>query len=307
MEKDLYSNRSVSACIKAAYSLFVLNARTILRKTWLPVLAYALILTGVVIINIPDKSIHDWGMRYPWVTTTAMTVVHVLSFVCSSWLVAKIVSLLNGLSVRRLFLRSVVLNVFVYLYTLLATSLVSGYLQTLVMKLLALLKVSPESTAVAFVLTVAIILLLITICMVPIDYASTKYVIDPKTQLLQVVGQDFAVGMRHWGFWFLVRLIAIIIVLLIAMLVMIPFFVLLFAQVFNQLGMLGGDPDGTPSYFFSLFLAVSVLTFFVMGYELVWNLLVGYFAYGSVYTQEEEKKKHLKALKDNETTENTVY
>lgn len=44
-----------------------------------------------------------------------------------------------------------------------------------------------------------------------------------------------------------------------------------------------------------------------MGYELVWNLLVGYFAYGSVYTQEEEKKKHLKALQDNETTENTVY
>ena len=47
MEKELYKNRSISSCIKMAYMLFCSNVMTILRRNWLPLLAFT-IMEGVV-------------------------------------------------------------------------------------------------------------------------------------------------------------------------------------------------------------------------------------------------------------------
>ena len=81
---------------------------------------------------------------------------------------------------------------------------------------------------------------------------------------------------------------------------MIPLFVIIFGQAINQLGMLDGDADGTPSYFLILLIATAFITFFLLNYIFLWNALVQYYMYGSIEATDREKEQRKKALLENE-------
>jgi hypothetical protein len=66
------------------------------------------------------------------------------------------------------------------------------------------------------------------------------------------------------------------------------------AQTFNQLGMLDGDANGAPGYFFWLLTATSLLTMYVITYVVIWCLFLSYYIYGSIETKEKNKKVKLK-------------
>lgn len=71
---------------------------------------------------------------------------------------------------------------------------------------------------------------------------------------------------------------------------MIPLLVISMAQTLNQLGMLNGDANGVPDYFFWLLSATTLITMYVLTYAEVWLFLLSYYIYGSIETKEKNKK-----------------
>lgn len=304
---NLFSNRSVSGSIKAAYNLYCGDLKKVLRRTWLPALAFALVLTGQIMFAVPNKSVYELGMSNIYVSLAAAVVLAIMAFVASSWLLAKIIAMLNANTAASYFRRVLAANAIFCLYVLLLLLILGEGLPLLSAKLTTAFKLGPESAAFVGTATAIAIALLVTAAVIPLFYSSFKYIVDPSTPLLHVFGKDYATGFRHWGHLFLTCLIAGLILMVIVLVTMLPLWIILIAHITNQTGMLMGDADGTPGYFIPMLATVTAATVFVAVYEAVWAVVVQYFVYGTITTQETERIKHLKEIQNDETTANTIH
>lgn len=84
--------------------------------------------------------------------------------------------------------------------------------------------------------------------------------------------------------------------------VSLPGVILVSAQLYSQLGALGGDPLNIPGYFTPLLIVTLTLFYFVVGYISLWAQLASTFLYGSIETQQAEKNKH-----DREENQTAIY
>lgn len=304
---NLYSNRSVSGSIKAAYNLYSGNLKKVLRLTWLPALVFAVLQTALLMFVLPDKRVYEIGMSNIFVSLAVAIVLTIAGFVAASWLLAKTVAMLNANTAASYFRRAMVSNAIPYIYIILLSLIVVELLPLLSTKLQTAFQLGPETLAFVNVVTAIAVTLLATAAVIPFIYSSFKYIINPDTPLLHLFSKDYAVGFRHWGHLFLMGLIVSLIMMVIALIVTLPFCIILVAHIENQTGMLLGDADGTPGYFTPMFVVVTILTLFVVTYEIIWAIVVQYFVYGTITTQETERKKHLKEINNDEATENTVH
>ncbi|HCN54606.1 MAG TPA: hypothetical protein DIS88_12695 [Prevotella sp.] len=289
METELYKGRSFSGCIKAAYLLFNTNLRSILKKMWLPSLLWAVLATGLVLIYLPDKGIHDAGMAKPWTTLLLIGCMFLGEIFADIWFMARLQCLLNGLPIRKNFKRCAILTcillgagILFYLLLSMGTNL---YMGQMVGKSATLGKMAASSIA-AVVLLIAIL-----VAVLPFEFSFIKYLIGETSKLKDVVTQDYRKGWRHWGFLMITTFISMLILIVLSSILFIPFSIILTAQVFNQLGMLDGDPNGAPSGFFAGVIAVTVLTLFIDAFLYIWYYFVLYYAYGSIEALEKERKE----------------
>ncbi|MCH4147261.1 MAG: hypothetical protein LKG25_03690 [Prevotella sp.] len=294
MEKDLYINRSYSACIKAAYVLFSSNMKTILKRTWLPALLCAIFFTAAFLFSIPDKNIHDLGMSHSNITGSLMAFVYLLNFAASTWLVATVASLLNGKTIKGNLFRSVMLTgiqlILMILYIFIinfGSSFVTSFLIS------SKLATVPHAIIGGYV-TALVILLLLFVFSLPFAFSTTRYIIDHETKLSEVFSHGYKMGLRHWGYQFTTYFLATLLLIVVTFIILIPLLVISMAQTFNQLGMLDGDANGAPGYFFWLLTATSLLTMYVITYVVIWCLFLSYYIYGSIETKEKNKKVKLK-------------
>lgn len=58
---DLIKHRSVTACMKEAYSLMTGNMKNLLKSTWWAFMIYAFMVAFMVYLRTPNKMLHDWG------------------------------------------------------------------------------------------------------------------------------------------------------------------------------------------------------------------------------------------------------
>jgi hypothetical protein len=272
---DLYKTRSYSGCLRDAFRMMSTNFNTILRHTWMPIsLSSAM---GVIsfLFRLPDKNIHELGSNNLTITAIIVFLATIGSMIAGSWLMGELYSLLNNHGRKTNFKRALALQIFSVLLAML-------YLF--------------NAFAGGNLLVFSIVTVLFFICLSPLAFAQTKFVADKSRTLHDLFMKDYAQGWRHFGFIFITAILTGIIITAVLGIIMLPLLVALIAQVFNQIGMLAGDPDGTPSYFFILLLSTSFASMFIMNYLIVWSFLVQYYMYGSIEATDREKEARKKAL-----------
>lgn len=307
MNDSLYTSRSVSGCLRIATSLTVGNLKHIIRKTWASALCAAVMLTMLILAFIPSKQINDAGMAHINVAFVLLCLSYIGTFVATIWVLASTVSLVNGEKIRRNFARSVVLSVVLYLYAFIMSGVSTGLATYGIGLGVKIFHLSATTATILSVIAVALILILLYVLSLPLDMASVKYILNRDTTLSQVVTRDYATAFRHWGALFLTSVVTFLISLVLMLILAAPLTIISLAHLQNTLGIINGDPDGAPSYFLALFIATSVVTCFILVYIEMWHILVMCYVCGSITTQEAERKKQTKIMKDDETTENTVY
>ena len=276
---DLFKTRSYSGCLRDAFGMISNNFTTIFRHTWKPIFLSSLMGVISMLFSLPDKNIHELGSTHITATAIISLVTTIVSLLAGSWLLGELYSLLNDHGRKTNFKRGLALQIFTVLIALL-------YLF--------------EAFSGANAITYLIVTLLFLICLFPLAFAQTKFVADKTRTFHDIFMKDYAQGWRHFGYIFITALLAGMIITIICSIIMIPLFVIIFGQAINQLGMLDGDADGTPSYFLILLIATAFITFFLLNYIFLWNALVQYYMYGSIEATDREKEQRKKALLENE-------
>lgn len=292
MEKELYKNRSFSACIHAAYVLFATNLKVILRRTWLPVLLMSVALTFNVLFNLPDKHIHDLGMSHPMLTTSIMGAAFILNLLAEIWIMAVIAGLLNLRPLKANIVRALVLMGISLIITLAAIAIIS-FSQNFVLGFLISSKlVTPSMAGAAGVGITLLLVMLLLVFTLPFVFSTTKFLMDHEVRPSAIFKSDYRRGLRRWGMLFGALFFTTVIITILSFVLFVPFIILVTSQTINQIGMLNGDPSGVPGYFFWLLSVITLLTMFIFSYEIIWAMLVNYYVYGAIEAKEKLKEEN---------------
>lgn len=309
---DLIKHRSVTACMKEAYSLMTDNVKNLLKSTWWAFMIYAFMVAFMVFLRTPNKMLHDWGEENMMLSFCLQTVVYIGVVVAAFLMGAAVWRWLTDKPFGRMMKRFTA----VYLASAVVSFVVS-FAATfgLTCFYLTAFITAPESAATAgsaaatgsaamaetaaagspslliIVLFVLAIVAAIVLCMavsLPFAYLTPKYMLQEKGERLRP-WKSFKCGFRHMGSIFKMGFLGSLVILVAGILIYIPLAILIGAQVSAQMGTLEGDPVGTPSYFTLLFIVVTALLLFVFAYILHWLFISYIYLYGSI--ENDEKKK----------------
>ena len=313
---DLIKHRSVTACMKEAYSLMTDNVKNLLKSTWWAFMIYAFMVAFMVFLRTPNKMLHDWGEENMMLSFCLQTVVYIGVVVAAFLMGAAVWRWLTDKPFGRMMKRFTA----VYL-TSAVISFVVSFAATfgLTCFYLTAFITAPESAATAgsaaatgsaamaetaaagspslliIVLFVFAIVAAIVLCMAvsqPFAYLTPKYMLQEKGERLRP-WKSFKCGFRHMGSIFKMGFLGCLVILVAGILIYIPLAILIGAQVSAQMGTLEGDPVGTPSYFTFLFIVVTALLLFVFAYILHWLFISYIYLYGSIENDEMKKTEML--------------
>ena len=315
---DLIKHRSVTACMKEAYSLMTGNVKNLLKSTWWAFMIYAFMVAFMVFLRTPNKMLHDWGEENMMLSFCLQTVVYIGVVVAAFLMGAAVWRWLTdkpfGRMMKRftaVYLASAVVS---FVVSFAATFGLTCFYHTAFIT-------APESAATAgsaaatgsaamaetaaagspslliIVLFVFAIVAAIVLCMavsLPFAYLTPKYMLQEKGERLRP-WKSFKCGFRHMGSIFKMGFLGSLVILVSGILIYIPLAILIGAQVSAQMGTLEGDPVGTPSYFTFLFIVVTALLLFVFAYILHWLFISYIYLYGSIENDEMKKTEMLNA------------
>lgn len=285
METELYKIRSVQACFRAAYDLFCSNFKTILRKTWIPSLALALVmgLIDLIYVNtLPFLAAGEQGFPKTLMAYGAILIIGVVATGISVWLFGKFLGLLNGRSCKANWPR---------VLRLVGISIVVAFALAFIMLLIAVPILFLAGTASGHAspqplfLSMAVVCVLYLACiiaLVPTSYSSMKYLMEPEQKAWSVLGKPYLKGWRYWGFLFLCGFLFFLIYSLIMSLVHMPAGILLLAKIISMKGVAMGDTAGIPAFFSVIIYVFSTACYFIWAYMLMWMTTLLYYAYGSI-------------------------
>ncbi len=293
METEIYKIRSFGSCIQTAYDLFGKNLKTIFRRTWLPVIAVALLAALTAFVSLPQANLLEstsqlmleYGRYF-----LATGIIVLLMVVVSVWLNTTVVSLLNGRNRAKnapRVIRLTLLFVGLWVTGLAITGIASGIPYLFTSEEGA---VSPMTPFYALTLGTVIFLLFVAF-LIPTFYSSFKYLMEPEQKLSRVLGKSYRIGLRHWGFLFVLFLLVVIIVAIIFCISQMPSVILATAKQFDNNGLSLGDATGLPSYFAVLTFAATFICQIIWMYVIIWADFVYYFAYGSIEAKLRQIKK----------------
>lgn len=311
---SLFHVRSSQAAISTGYRLYMGNFKKLLGRTWLWALCFAL--TSALMMRSWLDVLPQWlvamnghflgqsDMAMALQSGPAMGPAYwVLTFVydlAMVWLLAAAFALFSehqqsdtvapaphwyGLLHGQMGLRALRLALW-----LLAISAVAS----LAISLLIVVVIIAAHPSLMLVMTmVGVLWLLLMAFMLPLCYTCYKYMLTPKSKFLQVLGNTYGTGLRHWGSLFSVALLTGIVTMLLSAVIMLPYYILAIALTKAQTGMLQGDPLGMPDYMGWMSMIVFFIAAFIMAYLLLSTLFPFYYLYGSI-EQEQEERHQLK-------------
>ena len=282
MEEDLYKIRSLAKCIQAAYELLSTNLKKIIKRTWLPAVVFSVIAAVTHLLLIENSDITNIAdapslNHATWTLGTLGTAI--LSFVAMMWGFTHVISLLNGKSFKTNWPRMIKLFALLFGVTVVLTAIIMalGYLP------LMSLKAPPTPTSIALMTgTMMLGFVIATLCLIPAYYSVMKYCMEPEQKLGIVFGKHYRKGWRHWGFLFMLVLLVSIILCIFSIIVITPILIIQMACFMNTHGMSMGDASGIPSYYPWLAFATTLLCTFIWFYIMTWEIMVFYYAYGTI-------------------------
>ena len=132
---------------------------------------------------------------------------------------------------------------------------------------------------------------LVILCLLlPLAYITMRYILNDGIGFWKQFRIGYGVGMRRWGFIFIVVLVAVIVEMLLLMLLSLPAIILSMANTQSVIGVAMGDPYALPSYMPALAAGTFLIIGFLQAYVMLSVLFPIYYMYGSIDAQEQEKQ-----------------
>lgn len=288
--EETYKSRSYGACINSAYRVIKDNFKSIIKKTWIVALIYSFVGGAFMMFNIPDKYIHDIGMKNVGITELLFMITIACLFIIYFIFYALICKPLNQEKTSWNIIRSVKINLSFLIISIIVSGILVILLNAFHSPLYKYIANNQYSYIVMAVAVLVLIFLLLLVVGLPLFYSSMKYMMDKDCALLHAIYTGYIKGIRHFGFIFITMFVVGIILGVICLFTITPFIIILLAQITSQFGALEGDELGTPEYFHLLLYVVSVISCFILLYINVMWIYVSFYVYGSIETQDNERK-----------------
>ena len=281
-EKDdiLQKVRSSRGCISAGYRLYTGHFKHIFRYSWLAALVFALFcsVSGAFMIMMP---------RLIPITAAILLIMECL-FASYGYSVLKqhqtlgsIIRPAKWFSIdTHIFVRTIKCWLWVFVIYLIAGIIIGG-LGVAAVKFLALY------TAIGCIALGALVILCL---LLPLTYITMRYILNDGLGFWKQFKIGYGVGMRRWGFIFIVVLVACIVEVLLMMLLSLPATILSIANTQSMFGVAMGDPYALPSYMPALAAVTFLIIGFLQAYVMLSVLFPIYYMYGSIDAQEQEKQ-----------------
>ena len=281
-EKDdiLQKVRSSRGCISAGYRLYTGHFKHIFRYSWLAALVFALFcsVSGAFMIMMP---------RLIPITAAILLIMECL-FASYGYSVLKQHQTLGSI-IRPAKWFSIDTHIFVrtikcWLWVLMIYILVAAIMVGVIYVAIKLLQLYTAIGAISLVGLVILCLLL------PLTYITMRYILNDGLGFWKQFKIGYGVGMRRWGFIFIVVLVACIVEVLLMMLLSLPATILSIANTQSMFGVAMGDPYALPSYMPALAAVTFLIIGFLQAYVMLSVLFPIYYMYGSIDAQEQEKQ-----------------
>lgn len=288
MEKEqdeiLQKDRSVRACISSGYRLYMSNFRRIFRYSWVSAIVYAIVnsFCGTLMITHPELTI---------VSLLLLIIVNAL-FISNGFAVLKQHQDTGSIGWPP---RWFSLNTHIFIRTLKAwcCTLLIGIVTSciLVATGIAAANYLSNYTAIGCFSLVALLIFIFTL---PLAYTNTRYVLN-EIGYWRNLKERYGIGMRRWGYIFLITFITTLIESVCAVITSFPAIILSIAANEANAGFLAGDPYNMPSYIGWLAATVFLIIGFIQAYIILSFLFPIYYMYGAIDTHENEKKNFNKS------------
>lgn len=281
-EKDdiLLKVRSSRGCISAGYRLYTGRFKHIFRYSWVAALIYALFCSvgGAMMIMVP---------RLMPITAAILILVECL-FASYGFSVLKQHQTLGNIlrpakwfSIdTHIFIRTIKCWLCLLVIYLIAGVIIGG-LAFAAVKFLSLYTVIGATALGALV---------IMCLLLPLAYITMRYILNDGISFWKQLTTGYGVGMRRWGFIFIVVLVAAIVEVLLLTLLSLPAIILSLANTQSMFGVAMGDPYALPSYMPALAAGTFLIIGFLQAYVMLSVLFPVYYMYGSIDAQEQEKQ-----------------
>ena len=281
-EKDdiLQKVRSSRGCISAGYRLYTGHFKHIFRYSWLAALVFALFcsVSGAFMIMMP---------RLIPITAAILLIMECL-FASYGYSVLKQHQTLGSI-IRPAKWFSIDTHIFVrtikcWLWVLMIYILVAAIMVGVIYVAIKFLQLYTVIGAISLAGLVILCLLL------PLTYITMRYILNDGLGFWKQFKIGYGVGMRRWGFIFIVVLVACIVEVLLMMLLSLQATILSIANTQSMFGVAMGDPYALPSYMPALAAVTFLIIGFLQAYVMLSVLFPIYYMYGSIDAQEQEKQ-----------------
>lgn len=299
MEIEVYKYRSVRHCLRDAYTAISENLKSVFRKTWWVVSLGAIALSFTTYFFLPNMALHVWGLENQIASFVVQSLVYLATIVFGFWVLCAFWHVINGRRWRENLPRVIVTQLLSA-----AIACLFKIALDLLAKWLLSVPASPaeqqmgESTGITWLFAVIGLGIVAVVTCMPLCYTFIRFMMGKHW--LPFVG--YGRGFRYWGTIFVAMLLIYLLAGIALAAVSLPVVILVSAQLYSQLGALGGDPLNIPGYFTPLLIVTLTLFYFVAGYISLWAQLASTFLYGSIETQQAEKNKH-----DREENQTAIY
>ena len=293
MEIELYKQRSMSACLKAAYVLWMSNINRILKVTWLPMLVYALLAAVATPPLFLADFIDSLGSNPGALVILNPIVLTFLQLGVAAWFTARIVNLLNGFDKKGNLSKSFTFTAFLFCIIVVWEMLLYGIEIFFVSSMYSNV---PVLSVDKFPLVLGLIrlgmVLLLCAFLVPMSYVFMKYMFTKGVSLRKFLKKYYITGLKHWAFLFGSAFFSLFVLGIITLFISLPGIILTIARTLSEQGERMSDPSGLPAYFGILTYVTFAVIYFILFFISVWNIFVMYYTYGTIEKQDEEKEKH---------------
>ena len=280
-EKDdiLLKVRSSRGCISAGYRLYTGHFKHIFRYSWLAALVFALFCSigGAMMIMLPTLM----------PITAAILILVECLFASYGFSVLKqhqtfgnILRPAKWFSIdTHIFLRTIKCWLCLFVIYMIVSAIIVG-LGFVAFKYLSLYT-AIGCTALGFLIMMCLLL--------PLAYITMRYILNDGIGFWKQLSIGYGVGMRRWGFIFIVVFVAVMVEVLMFPLAL-PAIILSMANTQSMIGVTMGDPYALPSYMPFLAAGTFLIIGFIQAYVMLSALFPVYYMYGSIDAQEQEKQ-----------------
>ena len=311
MEKDnrdtLVKSRSARAVIADGYGLYAGSFKHVFKRSWAEAVAYAAAyaLLGIVSLDVTPRlaaltiaaesgAVDARSALTTWMALTGRQTVCLLLFVLAAIAIAAC-----GFAALREHKATGRIGDSKWLPTFdrhtgwrtLKGICCAGVLTAVVFAIAVAASLVAAKFLSPMASSVLLLILMMVACVValPIVYVLTDYVLNDGKAFWRNLTTSYQTGIRHWGFIFVVQLMANLVLMIATFFTSLPASILTLANVQANLGVLNGDPLGMPDGIMWLTAAVFVVAGFVQAYVHLSVLFPTYFMYGSIEASTIEK------------------